>query len=72
MERGLMPTQMEQRAAAEILKVPSAKDLDAVRDRRYEVKDILNTNLLGKEARSAYEKLYAELGRILEEAVNKT
>jgi hypothetical protein len=62
-----MPTKAEERAAAEVLAVP--KDLDAVRDRRYEVKDILNTNLLAPDSRQAYERLYDELGKLLEKAV---
>ncbi len=64
-----MPTKAEQQAAAEIFKLPSAKDLEAVRARRLEVKDILNTNLLSVEARKGYEQLYAETGAILEKAV---
>jgi hypothetical protein len=63
-----MPTKMEQAAAMDVLRLPAVKDLDAVRERRYQVKDILNTNLLGKEARQSYERLYADLGDILERA----
>lgn len=63
-----MPTKGETAEALEILKAPSAKDLEAVRERRGEVKDILNTNLLSPEARTAYEQLYAETGEILERA----
>ncbi len=62
-----MPTKTEERAAAEVLAVP--KDLDAIRERRYEVKDILNTNLLAPYTRQAYERLYDELGKLLEKAV---
>jgi len=57
--------------AKEVLAPPPAKDLEAVRSRRYEVKDILNTNLLSLEARKEYEDLYAELGDILEKAAAK-
>jgi len=63
-----MPTKAQERTAEEVLSAPSAKDLLAVAARRYEVKDILNTNLLTLEARKAYEELYAELGAILEKA----
>lgn len=63
-----MPTKAEVAEALEILKPPPAKDLEAVRARRLEVKDILNTSLLGPEARKAYEQLYAETGEILERA----
>jgi hypothetical protein len=66
-----MPTKLEEAAALDVLRVPKAADLEAVRFRRYQVKDILNTNLLGKEARVAYERLYAELGKILTDAVGK-
>jgi hypothetical protein len=66
-----MPTKLETAAAFDVLRVPKVSDLAAVRERRYEVKDVLNTNLLGKEARTAYEKLYAELGQILTEAAAK-
>jgi hypothetical protein len=64
-----MPTSAERKAAEEILKPPDAKNLDAVRERRMEIKDILNGNLLSAEARKAYEELYAETGEILERAV---
>ena len=66
-----MPTKAQERPAAEVLKPPSAKDLEAIRERRLIVKDILNTNLLSPEARKEYEALYAETGRILEEAAAK-
>ncbi len=61
------PTKAQQRAAAEVLEIP--KGLEALRERRYEVKDILNTNLLSKEARAAYEAHYDEIGKQLEKAV---
>jgi len=67
-----MPTKAEEKAAAEILKPPAVKDLEAVRVRRLEVKDILNTNLLSPEARKSYEELYAELGAILLKATGMT
>ena len=67
MERSLMPTKMEERAAAEVLAMP--EDLESIRERRYVVKDILNTALLSPEARTAYEQLYAKTGRALEKAV---
>lgn len=44
-------------------------DLEAVRERRYVVKDILNTNLLSLEARKQYEAEYAESSRVLAESV---
>jgi hypothetical protein len=43
-------------------------DLDEVRERRYVLKDILNTNLLSPEARKVFEKEYAETGSLLEQA----
>ena len=61
-----MPTKEQEREAAEILAMP--KDVDAIRERRLEVKDILNTFLLSKEARAAYEQLYSETGKALERA----
>jgi len=66
-----MPTKAQVDEAKEILAPPAAKDLEAVRNRRTEVADILNTNLLAPEARKAYEKLYGELGEILEKAAAK-
>jgi len=66
-----MPTKAQVDEAKEILSPPAAKDLEAVRNRRTEVADILNTNLLAPEARKAYEKLYGELGEILEKAAAK-
>ena len=66
-----MPTKGQVEEAQEILTPPSAKDIDAVRNRRTEVADILNTNLLAPESRKAYEKLYADLGEILEKAAAK-
>ncbi len=65
-----MPTKDQERIAREFLELP--KGLDAMRERRYEVKDILNTNLLSKEARVAYEAHYDELGKQLEKAAAKT
>lgn len=61
-----MATKEELREAAEVLAMP--KDIDAIRERRYVVKDVLNTNLLTKEARAAYEQLYGETGKALERA----
>ena len=66
-----MPTKAQVDEAKKILAPPAAKDLEAVRNRRTEVADILNTNLLAPEARKAYEKLYGELGEILEKASAK-
>ena len=66
------PTKAQKKAAAEVLEQPKAKDIEAVRERRLVVKDILNTNLLSPEARKEYEELYAETGRILEEAAAKS
>jgi hypothetical protein len=43
-------------------------DLDEVRNRRYVLKDILNTNLLSPEARKRFESEYAETGSVLEQA----
>jgi len=65
-----MPTKAQEAEAQEILTAPPAKDLDAVRNRRTEVADILNTNLLAPEARKGYEQLYDELGAILEKAAS--
>ncbi|MFI5269174.1 MAG: hypothetical protein ACHQ7M_17505 [Chloroflexota bacterium] len=64
-----MATKLEVEAAQDILRLPSAKDLEAVRERRLVLKDILNTNLLSPEARRQYDAAYAESGRILSEAV---
>ncbi len=61
-----MSTKEELREAAEVLAMP--KDIESIRDRRYVVKDVLNTNLLTKEARTAYEQLYSETGKALERA----
>ncbi len=61
-----MPTKAELQEANEILAMPT--NLAAIRERRYVVKDILNTTLLAKEARAAYEQLYAETGKALERA----
>jgi hypothetical protein len=72
MPEGRQPTKAEVRAAQEVLQPPSAKDLAAVRERRYQVKDVLNTNLLGKEAREQYEKLYEDLGAALLKATGMT
>ena len=49
---------------------PRAKagDLEAVRERRYVLKDILNTNLLSPEARKEFEREYEETGKQLAEA----
>ncbi len=62
-------TRAQKAEAEEILQLP--KNLAAARERRYEVKDILNTNLLSPEARVAYEKHYAEIGDVLEKAASK-
>ncbi len=67
-----MPTKAQERAADEVLKLPDAKDLDAIRERRRQIAEILNTNLLSKEGREAYEASYAETGAILEKAAAKT
>ena len=61
-----MPTKEQEREAAEILALP--KDIESIRERRREVAGILNTNLLTKEARGAYEQLYSETGKALERA----
>ncbi len=61
-----MPTKEELREAAEVLAMP--KDIESIRERRLVVKDILNTNLLAKESRAAYEQLYSETGKALERA----
>lgn len=61
-----MPTKEEIREATELLALP--KDVESIRERRYVVKDVLNTNLLTKEARAAYEQLYVETGKALERA----
>lgn len=61
-----MPTKVELQVASELLAMP--KDVESIRERRLVVKDILNTNLLAKESREAYEQLYVETGKALERA----
>ncbi len=61
-----MATKEQEREAAEILALP--KDIESIRERRYVVKDILNTFMLTPEARAAYEQLYGETGKALERA----
>jgi hypothetical protein len=56
MERGLMARS-------------KADELEEIRERRYVLKDILNTNLLAPEARKHFEREYEETGRILAQAV---
>jgi hypothetical protein len=52
------------------IEIPSAKDLEAVRERRFQLKDILNTNSLTPEARRQFEAAYQETGRILFDAAD--
>lgn len=66
------PTKAQKSSAEEVLKLPDAKDLAAIRDRRKAIADILNTNLLSKEGREAYEASYAETGKILLKAAGMT
>ncbi len=61
-----MATKEQEREAAEILALP--KDIVGIKGRRYVVAEILNTNLLTKEARVVYEQLYSETGKALERA----
>ena len=44
------------------------EDLDAIRERRYVLKDILNTNLLSPDARKQFEQEYEVIGKQLAEA----
>lgn len=66
-----MPTKAEIEAAQAILRPPQSKDPEVLRARRLEVKDILNSTLLGPEARKGYEGLYAALGDMLVERASK-
>lgn len=66
-----MPTKAQIEQAKDVFRIPNPKDVSWLAERRYAVKDILNTNLLAPESRAAYEQHYAELGRLLEAAATK-
>jgi hypothetical protein len=79
MERGLMAEkellerieklELQLRVAGQAPLLAPAAPLTPEQERRYVLKDILNTNLLSPEARKQFEQEYAEIGAKLEKAV---
>lgn len=61
--------ELQLRVAGQAPALAPAVPLTPDQERRYLLKDILNTNLLSPEARKQFEREYAEIGAKLEKAV---